>query len=339
MEKVAVTEAVGMVLCQDITKIVPGEFKGRAFKKGHIIREEDVEVLLNLGKENIYVWAPEPGDIHENDAALRLSRATVGENITFTEPYEGKSTLISEEKGLFKVNSDLLFRINSIDTISIASLPNDFPVGKEQKLAGARIIPLVTKEEKIIQVEELCQKKGPVFTVKPYQKLKCGIITTGSEVYKGRIQDKFGPVMRNKIASFDGEFIGQLLCPDDLAEIEKAIHDFVARGAEMIILTGGMSVDPDDLTPGAIKKSGARIVTYGVPAQPGNMFLLAYLGKTALMGVPGCAMFCRTTVLDVVLPRIFAGEELEKEDFIKMGEGGFCSGCKECTYPNCYFGR
>ena len=141
MEKVPVTEAVGMVLCQDITKIVPGEFKGRAFKKGHIIREEDVEVLLNLGKENIYVWAPEPGDIHENDAALRLSRATVGENITFTEPYEGKSTLISEEKGLFKVNSDLLFRINSIDTISIASLPNDFPVGKEQNWQGHGLFP------------------------------------------------------------------------------------------------------------------------------------------------------------------------------------------------------
>lgn len=251
MEKVPVTEAVGMILCQDITKIVPGEFKGRAFKKGHVIKEEDVEVLLNLGKENIYVWAPEPGDIHENDAALRLSKATVGENISFTEPYEGKSTLISQVKGLFKVNSDLLYQINSVDAISIASLPNNFPVEKEQKLAGARIIPLVTKEERIIQVEKLCREKGPVFTVKPYRKLKCGVITTGSEVYKGRIKDKFGPVMKNKIAAFEGDFIGQILCPDDLGLIEEAIHNFVSQGAELVILTGGMSVDPDDLTPGA----------------------------------------------------------------------------------------
>jgi len=339
MEKVPVKEAVGMVLCQDITKIVPGEFKGRAFKKGHVIREEDVDVLLNLGKEHIYVWAPEPGDIHENDAALRLSRAVAGANIDFTEPYEGKCTLFAREKGLFKVNSSLLYRINSVDSISIASLPNNFPVDKNQKLAGARIIPLVTPEERVIEVEDLCREKGPAFLVKPYHKLKCGVITTGSEVYKGRIEDKFGPVMINKINAFDGEFLGQVLCPDDLDLIGAAIEKFVHEGADLVILTGGMSVDPDDLTPGAIKKSGARIVTYGVPAQPGNMFLLAYLGKTVLMGVPGCAMFNRTTVLDVVLPRIFAGEELKKEDFIKVGEGGFCSGCKECTYPNCYFGR
>lgn len=339
MEIVPVAEAVGMILCQDITKIVPGEFKGRAFKKGHVIKEEDVEVLLSLGKENIYVWAPEPGDIHENDAALRLSRCTTGSNIVFNEPNEGKCTLISQVRGLFKVNSSLLYMINSVDSVSIASLPNNFPVEKDQKLAGARVIPLVIEEEKVIQAEDLCREHGPVFQVKPYKKLKAGVITTGSEVYKGRIKDKFGPVMKNKIASFDSEFIGQVLCPDDPDRIEQEIRDFVSQGAEMIILTGGMSVDPDDLTPGAIKKSGANIVTYGVPAQPGNMFLLAYLGKTVIMGVPGCAMFCRTTVLDVVLPRLFAGEELIKDDFIKMGEGGFCSSCKECSYPKCYFGK
>lgn len=339
MEIVPVAEAIGMILCQDITKIVPGEFKGRAFKKGHVIREEDVEVLLNLGKEHIYVWAPDPGDIHENDAALRLSKCTTGSNISFDEPYEGKCTLVSKAKGLFKVNGSLLYEINSIDSVSIASLPNNFPVEPGQKLAGARVIPLVIGEEKIIEAERLCRDQGPVFQVKPYKKLKAGVITTGSEVYKGRIKDKFGPVMKNKLAAFDADFIGQIFCPDDLELIEQGIKDFVSQGAEIIILTGGMSVDPDDLTPGAIKRSGADIVTYGVPAQPGNMFLLAYLGKTVLMGVPGCAMFSRTTVLDVVLPRLFAEEELTKADFIKMGEGGFCSSCKECSYPNCYFGR
>lgn len=339
MEKIAVQDAVGTILCQDITKIIPGEFKGRAFKKGHVIREEDVETLLNLGKEHIYVWAPEPGEIHENDAALRLAEATAGQNISFGEPNEGKCSLTAEVKGLFKVNSQLLYEINLVDMVSIASLPTNFPVEKDQKLAGARVIPLVVPEEQVLQVEKLCREQGAAFQVKPYHKLKAGIITTGSEVYKGRIEDKFGPVMKEKIAAFESELLGHVLCDDDLDMIESSIHNFVNQGADLIILTGGMSVDPDDLTPGAIKKSGARIVTYGVPAQPGNMFLCAYLGKTVLVGVPGCAMFNRTTVLDVVLPRIFAGEELVKADFIKMGEGGLCSACKECTYPQCYFGR
>lgn len=339
MKKVPVEKAQGMVLCQDITKIVPGEFKGVAFKKGHVIREEDVETLLELGKEHIYVWEPKPGEIHEDDAALRLARSMMGENITFDEPKEGKCTLISLRKGLFKVKSSLLHSINAVDLVSVACLPNNYPVEKDQKLAGARVIPLVIKEDNILQVEYLCRGSAPIFEVKPYKKMKVGIITTGNEVFKGRIKDKFGPVMKSKIKYFDAEFLGLVFCPDDIDEIQQAILKLVAQGAEMIILTGGMSVDPDDLTPGAIRKTGARIVTYGVPVQPGNMFLLAYLGNTVLMGVPGCAMFFRTTVLDAVLPRAFAGEVLEKEDFIKMGEGGFCSSCKDCSYPNCYFCR
>ncbi len=276
MEKIAVQDAVGTILCQDITQIIPGEFKGRAFKKGHIIREEDIETLLNLGKEHIYVWAPEPGDIHENDAAMRLAQATAGQNISFGEPYEGKCTLTAERKGLFKVNSDLLFEINSVDLVSIASLPTNFPVEKDQKLAGARVIPLVVPEEHVLQVEKLCQEQGAAFQVKPYHQLKVGIITTGSEVYKGRIEDKFGPVMKEKVAAFDSEFLGHVICDDDLEMIESSIHNFAAQGADMIILTGGMSVDPDDLTPGAVRKSGARIVTYGVPAQPKHVSLCLF---------------------------------------------------------------
>ncbi|ATW24890.1 molybdopterin-binding protein [Candidatus Formimonas warabiya] len=339
MKTVPVEKAVGMVLCQDMTKIVPGEFKGTAFKKGHVIREEDIEELLKIGKEHIYVWEPEPGDVHEDEAAIRLAKATSGAHIVYEPPKEGKCTLKSLVKGLYKVKGTLLYRINSIESVSVASLPNNFTVEKDQKLAGTRVIPLVVEGNKIEEAEALCEKEGPVFEVKPYQKLKAGIVTTGNEVFKGRIQDKFGPVMKKKLDYFEAEYLGQKFCPDDMELIGEAIRSFTREGADLIILTGGMSVDPDDLTPGAVRKTGARVVTYGVPVQPGNMFLLAYLGSTALMGVPGCAMFHRTTVLDVVLPRFFAGEILEKEDFIKMGEGGFCSTCPECSYPQCYFCR
>lgn len=339
MKKVTVEKAVGMILCHDITRIIPGEFKGRTFKKGHIIRKGDVEKLLDLGKEQIYIWEPKDGEVHEDEAALSIARAVAGKNIEYDVPKEGKSTLKSKERGLLKINSELLCRINSIKDISIASLPQNFIVERGQKLAGVRIIPLTTEEENLIQIEELCQGKGKVFEIIKYKELRAAIITTGNEIYKKRIQDKFGSVIRKKLEYFKAQYLGQTFCPDNIEEIKKEILHYKQQGADLIILTGGMSVDPDDLTPGAIRESGAKVVTYGAPVQPGNMFMMAYLGSTVLLGVPGCAMYYRTTILDVVLPRIFTGEILCKEDFIKMGERGFCLNCEVCRYPQCFFCR
>lgn len=337
MKKIPVEKAVGMILCHDITRIIPGGFKGRAFKKGHIIQKEDVEKLLKLGKEQIYIWEPKAGEIHEDEAALRIARAVAGENVDYDEPKEGKSVLKSKEKGVFKINFELLYRINSIKDISIASLPQNFIVDRGQKLAGVRIIPLTTREENLIEIEDLCRGESKVFEIKKYKKLKTALITTGNEIYKKRIQDKFGPVIRKKLEFFPAQYLSQTFCPDVIEEIKKEILHFKQQEADLVILTGGMSVDPDDLTPGAIRESGAKIVTYGAPVQPGNMFMMAYLGETVLLGVPGCAMYYRTTILDVVLPRIFVGEIFTKEDFIKMGEGGFCLNCAVCRYPQCFF--
>lgn len=338
MKIIPVEKAVGMILCQDITKIVPGEFKGRAFKKGHIIKEEDIKELLKLGKEHVYVWEPKEGEIHEDEAALRIAQAVSGENVIFDEPYEGKSSLKSQIKGLLKVDKELLFKVNSIDMVTIASLPDNFTVEAGQKIAGARVIPLVISEDTIKSVEESC-KERKIFNVKPYKKLNAGIITTGSEIYKGLIEDKFGPIMMKKLQYFGSEFLGQTFCPDDVNFIIKAINEMLDKKADLIILTGGMSVDADDLTPKAIRECSDNVVTYGAPVQPGNMFMMAYKGNSVLLGVPGCAMYHRTTLLDAVLPRIFAGERIVKEDFIKMGLGGFCQGCEVCKYPNCYFCR
>lgn len=339
MKKIPVEKAVGMILCHDITQIVPGKFKGRIFKKGHIIQQEDVEKLIKLGKEQIYIWEPIAGEIHEDEAALRIARAVSGENIGYDEPEEGKSTLKSKEKGLLKINSALLYKINSIKNISVASLPGNFKVEEGQKIAGARVIPLLIKEEKLKKIENLCLKRGKVFAVKNYKKMKAAIVTNGNEIYKNRIQDKFGPIMKEKLNYFRAKYLGQTICPDDIEKIKKAIFHYKEKGADLIILTGGMSVDPDDLTPAAIKESGAKVVTYGTPVQPGNMFMMAYLDNTVLLGVPGCVMYYKTTILDVVLPRIFTGEILTKQDFVKMGEGGFCLNCEVCRYPNCFFCR
>jgi len=339
MKKVRVEDAIGMKICHDITKVIPGKFKGPAFKRDHIIRPEDIEELLSIGKEHIFVWEDNAGEIHEDEAAVRIGRAVIGRNIVFDQPQEGKIILRATVRGLFKVNSALLKQVNSIENVTVTTRPGNFTVEKDDKLSGARIIPLVIEEKTIQDLEDLCRTSGPVLEVKSYKNLKAGIIITGNEVFKGRIEDKFWPVVSAKLGYFGAEVLGHTYCPDELPEMEEAIAAYLAGGADMIILAGGMSVDPDDVTPEAIRKSGAEVVTYGVPIQPGNMFMLAYLGGTVLMGVPGAAIFSKTTILDVVLPRIFSGETLGKDDFLEMGEGGFCLGCKECRYPICYFGR
>ncbi|KUO60389.1 MAG: molybdopterin-binding protein [Gracilibacter sp. BRH_c7a] len=339
MKKLRVEEAVGLKLCHDMTKVIPGKFKGIAFKRDHVIRPEDVEELLSIGKEHVFVWEENAGEIHEDEAAVRIAQAVMGESMFHDQPQEGKTILRATDRGLFKVNRTLLREVNSIENVTIASMPNNFMVEKGDKLAGARIIPLVIKEEKIKQLERICLANGPVFNIRPYKKLRVGVIVTGNEVYKGRIEDKFWPVIEEKLGYYETKILGQIYCPDEMAELQKSISSYQSKGADLIILTGGMSVDPDDLTPGAIKNSGAEIVTYGAPIQPGNMFMLAYLDDTILMGVPGAAIHSKTTVLDVVLPRVFTGERLTKQNFIDMSEGGLCLNCKVCKYPICYFGR
>ncbi|MCL2437037.1 MAG: molybdopterin-binding protein, partial [Clostridiales bacterium] len=284
-----------------------------------------------------FVWEAHADEIHEDDAAVALARAAAGSNITFTQPSEGKVTLLSEADGLFTVKRNILAEINTIPDVTIACLPDNYIVKAGGKLAGARIIPLVTKRDHIMKAEALAQDNAPLFEVMPFQKHAAGIIITGSEVYEGRIEDRFEAVIRPKLSAFGADILGTIKCPDDVVAIKNAIDGFVEKGASVIILCGGMSVDPDDCTPSAIRESGAHVVTYGVPAQPGNMLMFAYLNKTALFGVPSAAIHHKTTTLDVFLPRVFAGMTLTKQDFASVGTGGFCLSCSECSYPRCYF--
>ena len=339
MKKIAVEDAVGRELCHDITGIFPNGKKGAMFKRGHVIKSEDVPQLLDIGKSHVFVWEPEAGEVHEDDAALAVAEAVCGTGITYDKtPSEGKVQMQAARRGLFKVHSTALRGINSVGDYTIACLPGNIDVAEGQKLGGIRIVPLVTKRENVDAAVKIANENPPVFDVLPYKKLKCGVIITGSEVYHGRIEDKFEPIMRKKLAKFDADFLGAVICPDDLDVILNAIAGFNEKGAGLILLTGGMSVDPDDLTPTAIRSTGARVVTQGVPMQPGNMLTIAYQGDTVLIGVPGASMHSPVTSLDVFLPRIFAGIVITPYDIPVLGEGGFCSNCEICTYPRCYFG-
>ena len=338
MKKIKTTEAVGYVLQHDITEIIPGEFKGRAFKKGHIITEEDIPHLLRLGKDHIFVFELGEDKIHENEGAIILGKLGQGENISLgDEVKEGKINFNSSIDGILKVDSEKLFELNMLGEISFATLPNNIPVKKGELVGGARIIPLVIEREKMDRAKALI--KSPILNVRPYKKYKVGIITTGNEVFYGRIEDKFGPVILEKLKPYNSEIIGQALCPDDKEVIKEKAREFLDKGATMIIFTGGMSVDPDDMTPTSIIELGGELISYGAPVLPGSMFLLSYLGDIPMMGLPGCVMFAKKTVFDLVLGRVMTGERLTKADIMRYATGGLCQICEVCHYPNCTFGK
>ncbi len=339
LKEVPVQEAIGQVLCQDITRIVKDVVKDTAFRKGHIVTEEDIPVLLSIGKEHLYVWENDDTMYHENEAAEVLREICQGENMSPTPVKEGKIELIADCDGLFVMDVERLDQINALEDIMIACRHTNYPVHKGDKLIGTRVIPLVIEKEKMENAKALAGDT-PLANVIPYKNLKCGIVTTGSEVYYGRIKDTFTPVIEQKLAAYGIEVSGHITCNDDQQMITDAILKLKSEGADMICCTGGMSVDPDDRTPSAIRATGARIVTYGAPILPGAMFLLAYMEDgTPIMGLPGCVMYAKATVFDLILPRVCAGVNVTKKDIAKMGNGGLCLGCKVCHFPNCGFGK
>lgn len=342
MREINTKDAVGHVLCHDITQIVKDKVKGVAFKKGHVVREEDINTLLSLGKDHLYVWEKKEGILHENEAAQVLRDICKNKYMEESEVKEGKIELFSTIDGLLKINVDKLREVNSLGEMMIATIHQNFPVKKGDKLAGTRIIPLVIEEEKMKKAKELCGDE-PILSIKPFVHKKVGIVTTGNEVFYGRIKDTFGPVIVEKVSEFNVDVLGQTIVNDDPTNITNAILEFIEKGADMVLCTGGMSVDPDDKTPKAIRDTGADIVSYGAPVLPGAMMLVSYYKKNdksiPILGLPGCVMYAKRTVFDLILPRIMIDEEITKDDLSRLGLGGLCLNCSVCHYPNCGFGK
>lgn len=339
MKLIRTEEAVGQVLCHDITQIIQGVTKDARFRKGHIVTKEDIPVLLSLGKDHLYVWENDETMYHENEAAKILCDVCINDHMIPSEVKEGKIELKAAVDGLFVIDVERLNAINDIDQIMIASRHTNTPVKKGDRLLGTRVIPLVIKKNRMELVKE---KAGdtPLCALHPYVLKRAGIVTTGNEVYYGRIQDTFTPVVAEKLGQYGMKVTDHILVNDDMEKIRDAILELKDRGCEMIIATGGMSVDPDDQTPGAIKQTGARIISYGAPVLPGAMFCLAYFeDKTPVMGLPGCVMYAKSTIFDLMLPRIAAGVPIERKDITILGHGGLCLGCADCHYPACSFGK
>ena len=339
MKQIRIEDSVGCILSHDVTKIVPGEFKGRLFKKGHVIREEDIPKLLDIGKEHIYVWEPKKGQFHENDAAIRVKDLVLGQGCYISEEIkEGKIDFFANTQGIVKINKDLLLKLNLLGEIIVSTIHNNTPVKKGEKIGATRVIPLIIDEKKILEAEKIIKEK--IISVEEIKPKKAVLITTGNEVYKGRIKDAFLPVMKEELEYYGSEIVKQVILPDNKEMITENILKAIEEDkVDMIICTGGMSVDPDDVTPSAIKDCNGEIVTYGAPVLPGAMFLLAYYKNIPILGVPSCAMYSKRTIFDLVLPRILADEKLSFEDIARFGNGGMCLNCEICSFPHCSFGK
>lgn len=350
MKLIKTVDAEGAVLCHDITQIIRGVTKDAVFRKGHIVTKEDIPVLLSVGKDTLYVWEKEEGMLHEDEAAEVLCEICKGDHMERSQPKEGKIELTAACDGLLKIDTKALKGVNAFGQMMIATRHGNFAVKKGDKLAGTRIIPLVIEKEKMktvkAQTMELTGGK-PILELKPFHHKNVGIVTTGNEVFHGRIQDTFTPVIVDKLSEFDTEVIDHVTWDDDDKKVTASILDMIEKGADIVICTGGMSVDPDDKTPLAIKNTGARIVSYGAPVLPGAMFLLAYYDRmaqgknrrTVIMGLPGCVMYAKRTIFDLVLPRVMADDEVTADELAALGIGGLCLNCPTCTFPNCGFGK
>lgn len=340
LKKIKLQDAVGTKLAHDITEIRPGEFKGPAFHKGHSVCKEDLCHLQKLGKNNLYVIDLEKDELHENQAAAILADALAGEGIDWKdEPHEGKINLLAASDGLFKVDTTSLAAFNMVDEVMCATLHNYTLVKKGEKVAATRAIPLVMKRAPIERAAAIARQNGAVLSVKTLRQAKVGLVITGNEVYHGLIEDRFAPILSYKVTALGSKVDGIAFAPDDETMISKAIRNHLERGCDLIMLSGGMSVDPDDVTRRGIRMAGAVEMHYGSAVLPGAMFLTAYIGDITLLGVPACGLYHRITVLDLVLPRILAGEHIGKADLAFMGHGGLCKDCPECSYPHCPFGK
>lgn len=337
---VPVEEAVGMVLPHDITEIVKGQKKGAAFRKGHIIRPEDIEHLKRLGKEHIYVLSLDATEIHENEAASRLAAMLSGRGIVFADnPEEGKIALKAKLDGLLRINKEALFHINMLGEVMCSTLHDNTPVKKGETVAATRLIPLVAKRRLITDAEAIASSGNRIVEVLPLRRVKIGLVITGNEVFFGRIKDGFQEVLRKKAELLGSEVVTVKFAPDEKDHIAREIGNCLTQGAELVITSGGMSVDPDDVTREAILLAGATDVVYGTPVLPGAMFLCGRIGECPVLGLPACGMYHKITVFDLILPRILTGQKIGRREFAELGHGGLCRNCPTCHYPACNFGK
>lgn len=337
---IPVEQAVGTTLAHDMTEVIPGKSKGPVFRKGHKVRAKDLCRLMRMGKNNLYVLDLEENQIHEDDAVFELASALAGPGVTFSgDPREGKLELRADYEGLFKVNIDALVEFNMVDDVMAAAMHNNTPVEKNQSVGATRAIPLVIDRQELDRAVTVANECYPIFSVKTFNPMKVRLVITGNEVYKGLIKDRFRAIVEEKVEVLGATLEESVILPDDRELITAQIESYLEKDTDLIITTGGMSVDPDDVTKEAIQSAGFEEINYSAAVLPGAMFLLGYTQTAAIMGVPACGLYHKITVFDLILPRLMAGERPGKRSLAKLSHGGLCRNCSPCRYPVCPFGK
>lgn len=337
---VKVEEAIGQPLAHDITEIRPGEFKGSAFRRGHIVESRDVHHLRQLGKDHLYILQLEPHQIHEDEAAVAIAEALCGEGVGWSDqPHEGKISLKATRDGLLKVDVDTLTRFNELGEVMCATRHTNSTIAMGEQVAATRAIPLFIDRSIVEEAVMIAKQNQRVLRVLPFRQAKVGLLITGNEVFFGRIEDKFEAIIRKKVEAYQGTILDSVFLPDDDQKIAESAHNLIARGADLLITTGGMSVDPDDRTRFGLQKAGAKDMVYGSAVLPGAMFMSANLLDVPVLGIPACGLFAPVTVFDLIYPRILAGDQITRKDIAGIGHGGLCLQCDTCHYPRCPFGK
>jgi len=339
MIKLLIEEAVGKPLAHDITRIVPGKLKGPAFRKGHVLTEDDLPLLRDMGKNNVYVFDTDKGYMHEDDAAKMLAQAFQREGFTLEGPSEGRINIKSRIDGLIKIDLYLLRFINKSEKVICSTIHQNTVCSKGMTVAATRIIPVATEESGFLSLLREIRERGPLLKILPFSKKRVGVIATGGEIASGRVEDNSFKVLSPKIQSLGGKIVSQKICPDREEEISDSIKNMYNNGCDVIITTGGLSVDADDVTLDGIVLSGAKLVSYGSPILPGAMFALAYMNGVPILGIPAALYYYKATVLDIFLPRAMSGDTITRDDIVNLGHGGLCLNCPDCNYPVCPFGK
>ncbi len=342
LTSVPIKEAEGEKIAHDMTIIVPGNFKGPAFKRGQTIIAGDVCRLQQMGRMNLYLEKhplSEEEWVHEDRAAESFAELMAGPGIIYQKPpQEGKITFTAARDGLLIIDRGRLEAFNLVPGVICSTRQSFSVVSKGHQIGGTRAIPLYISCD-------YCQKaltilgESPLLQVLSLKPARIGILITGTEIVQGLIKDKFETIIRAKVKKLGCCVICTLIVPDDRKTIADGILTLINKGAELIVTTAGLSVDPDDVTRQGLTDAGVENILYGAPILPGAMSLLARRGPVKVIGVPACALYYKTTAFDLLLPRVLAGMEITRLDLARMGHGAFCLGCKVCKFPRCTFGK
>jgi formylmethanofuran dehydrogenase subunit E len=341
---VPVADAVGHRTLHDMTRIVPGESKAVEFEAGQTLSGGDVCRLQYMGRAHVYLEQDTPdGFLHENEAALAFAKLMAGDNVCFDDaPREGKVNFQATATGVFELDRERLEAFNLVPEVMCATRHHGVLAEAGKGLGGARAIPLYLSAENFRKAQAVLAA-GPLFRVAPLLPAKVGVLVTGTEVFQGLIEDRFAPIIREKVERLGSSVVAEAIVPDDAGQIAGAVADLLGAGADLIVTTAGLSVDPDDVTRKGLLAAGLTDMLYGAPLLPGAMTLLGRLASPAgvarVMGVPACALFHKATSFDILLPRVLAGLAITRRDLAEMAEGGFCLDCRTCVFPKCPFGK